>query len=104
PHFKDGQEGVYLLQAFQRDFELNGPSLLRLIRVLLNGWQMRGDRTARVRKRLVREAAPLASTYAGAVWAIGKFYIHDPRHKEAADRLLDDLCAAFGWKARLIAP
>ena len=36
PHFKNGEEENYLLDAFRRDFEDNGPSLLRLIRVLLD--------------------------------------------------------------------
>ncbi|NVN93287.1 MAG: cobalamin B12-binding domain-containing protein, partial [Desulfuromonadales bacterium] len=34
PHFKHGEEETFLLDAFRRDFEVNGPSLLRLIRVL----------------------------------------------------------------------
>lgn len=36
PHFKNGEEESYLLDAFRRDFDANGPSLLRLFRVLLN--------------------------------------------------------------------
>ncbi|MGE5799080.1 MAG: B12-binding domain-containing radical SAM protein, partial [Syntrophaceae bacterium] len=70
PHFQGGEEGDYLRYAFQRDFEANGPSLLRLIRVLLNGRQSRGEQPDRVRSRLSRESAPLRTTYAGAVWAI----------------------------------
>ncbi len=38
PHIKDGREEEYLLEAFRRDFTVNGPSVLRLIRVILNGW------------------------------------------------------------------
>ena len=45
---KDGQEEEYMLEAFRRDFKFNGPSLLRLIRVLLNGWQMHKDHPRRV--------------------------------------------------------
>ncbi|MCK7515841.1 MAG: hypothetical protein MZV70_75645 [Desulfobacterales bacterium] len=33
PHIQDGREEEYLLDAFRRDFAVNGPSLLRLIRV-----------------------------------------------------------------------
>jgi len=103
-HFKNGEEEHYLLDAFRRDFEVNGPSLLRLIRVLLNGWQRHKSHPWRVRERFAWEAAPLRSTYAGAVWAIRKYYRHDPQQQETADRLLADIYTAFGWKTRLIAP
>ncbi|MDD5712903.1 MAG: cobalamin-dependent protein, partial [Smithellaceae bacterium] len=34
PHIKEGREEEFLLDAFHRDFEINGPSLLRLVRAL----------------------------------------------------------------------
>ena len=74
PYIESGEEETYLLDAFRRDFEANGPSLLRLIRVLLNGWQMHKLHSRRVRNRLAWEAAPLRSTYAGAVWAMKNYY------------------------------
>ncbi|HLO26684.1 MAG TPA: hypothetical protein VK187_11255, partial [Geobacteraceae bacterium] len=104
PHFADGEEGNYLLDAFRRDFEANGPSLLRLIRVLLNGWQVHTRQPRRVRDRLAWEAAPLRTTYAGAVWAMMKYYRHDTRLRERAETLLVDIYSAFGWKTRLFAP
>ena len=104
PHIKNGEEENYLLEAFRRDFAANGPSLLRLIRVLLNGWQTHKDHPRRIRKRFAWESAPLRSSYAGAVWAMRKFYHDNPRHRETADRLLADLYAAFGWRTRLLAP
>lgn len=104
PHFEDGEEESYLLDAFRRDFEVNGPSLLRLIRVLLNGWQSHILHPRRVRERLAREAAPLRATYAGAVWAMKKYFHQNVRIRKKAGRLLDDLYAEFGWKTRLVAP
>jgi hypothetical protein len=104
PHIRDGREEKYLLDAFERDFAVNGPSLLRMIRVLLKGWQMyRDDPRPSVRKRVAREVFPLRSTYAGAVWAIRRWYRNDPRLAEKADRLLQDIYAAFGWKTRIAA-
>lgn len=103
-HFKNGEEEGYLLDAFRRDFEANGPSLLRLIRVLLNGWQGHKSHPRRVQDRLSWEAAPLSSTYAGAVWAIRKYYGLNPFLQEKAARLLADMYTEFGWKTRLIAP
>lgn len=104
PHFANGEEGGYLLDAFRLDLDVNGPSLLRLIRVLLNGWQNRGLHSQRIRERLEWEAAPLRSTYAGAVWAIKKHYHLNPGLREKAGTLLADLYGAFGWPTRLVAP
>lgn len=104
PHFKNGEEGGYLLDAFRLDLDVNGPSLLRLIRVLLNGWRNRSLHSQRVRERLEWEAAPLRSTYAGAVWAIRKYYHLNPELREKAGTLLADLYRAFGWPTRLVAP
>ncbi len=105
PYIKDGREEEYLLEAFRRDFAINGPSLLRMIRVLLNGWQLyRDEPRKRIRKRIAWEVFPLRTTYAGAVWAMGKWFRNDPRMKERAEKLLDDITAAFGWTTRIVAP
>lgn len=104
PHFNNGEEGTYLLAAFQRDLDANGPSLLRLIRVLLNGWQSRKAHSVRVQERLAWEAAPLRSTYAGAVWAMSRYYHNNSKLKGRAEKLLADIYAAFGWSTRLVAP
>jgi len=104
PHIRQGEEEGYLQEAFRRDFAVNGPSLLRLIRVLLNGWQTRTGHSRRIRNRFDWEAAPLRTTYAGAVWAMRQYYHDNPRHRDTAERLLADIYAAFGWKTRLMAP
>ena len=104
PHFSNGEEEGWLQEAFRRDFAANGPSLLRLIRVLLNGWQTHRVHTRRIRDRFAWEAAPLRTTYAGVVWAMRKYYHDTPHHRETADRLLADIYTAFGWKTRLAAP
>ena len=104
-HIPAGLEEGYLVEAFRRDFAVNGPSLLRLIRVLLNGWlKYRDDPRPRVRGRVAWEAFPLRSVYAGAVWAMRRWYRNDPRLLAKADRLLEDLYAAFGLFTRLAAP
>jgi radical SAM superfamily enzyme YgiQ (UPF0313 family) len=104
PHFKNGEEATFLLDAFQQDFEANGPSLLRLIRVLLNGWQSRKPHSRRVRDRIAWEVSPLRTTYAGAVWAMKRYYHLNPALREKAGSLLADIYTAFGWKTRLVAP
>ena len=76
-----------------------------MIRVLLNGWKRYGkDPRPRIRRRVAWEVFPLRSTYAGAVWAMRKWYRDDPRQKEKATQLLKDIYMAFGWKTRLVAP
>ncbi len=104
PNFANGEEEGYLLDAFRQDFEVNGPSLLRLIRVLLNGWQSRKVHSQRVQRRFAWEVLPLRSSYAGAVWAMIRYYRFDRRLKERAETLLADIYAEFGWKTRLVAP
>jgi hypothetical protein len=101
----DGDEEKFLLNAFRRDFEINGPSLFRLIGVLLAGWQRYKDHPQkRIRARFAREAFPVRSTYAGAVWAMRRWYRDNERLAGKMDALLKDIYATFGWTARIAAP
>ncbi len=104
-HIKSGQEEGFLLRAFKRDFHQNGPSLARLIRTLLTGWQRyKNHPDARLRDRYAREVAPLRSGYAGAVWAMKQYYRDTPATFSRMQRLLADIYKEFGWKTRLAAP
>jgi radical SAM superfamily enzyme YgiQ (UPF0313 family) len=63
----------FLDWAFWRDFERNGPSLYRICRTMLQGWQRYKDYPdARVRLRFAREMTKLGSTYNAALWAMEK--------------------------------
>jgi hypothetical protein len=104
-HIRGGKEEHFLVDAFRTDFYRNGPSLYRLIRVMLNGWQRYQDHPdLRIRRRIAWETRPLGSAYAGAVWAMRKWYRGDQQMAGKLDRLLKDLYRAFGWKTRLLAP
>jgi radical SAM superfamily enzyme YgiQ (UPF0313 family) len=104
-HIPAGQEEGLLRQAFERDYTVNGPSLARLIRTLLTGWQRyRNHPEARVRARFAREARPLRSTYAGAVWAMRRYFQDNGHLKPQMDGLLGDLYREFGTATRLAAP
>ena len=104
-NIKSGQEEDFLLQAFEQDFHENGPSLARLIRTLLIGWQRyKNNPDQRLRKRYAWEVHPLRSTYAGAVWAMKQYYRQTPSMFRKIDRLLSDIYREFGWKTRLVAP
>jgi radical SAM superfamily enzyme YgiQ (UPF0313 family) len=63
----------FLDWAFWRDFETNGPSLYRMCRTLLQGWQRYKDcQDVRVRERFRREMRKLRSAYNAALWAMEK--------------------------------
>ncbi len=103
-HIRDHQEEQFLLDAFRRDFKVNGPSLARLIRTLLFGWQRyKNHPDPRIRERYAWEISPLRTTYAGAVWAMRRYYRKDPAIYQMLDRLLDDICREFGFKTRVAA-
>jgi radical SAM superfamily enzyme YgiQ (UPF0313 family) len=104
-YIRDGREERFLLDAFRRDFEVNGPSLARLIRTLLTGWQQyKHHPDGRIRARFAREAQPLRCSYAAAVWAMRRYYRKDVSMYVKMDRLFKDMCREFGWKTCLSAP
>lgn len=104
PHIKDGQEGQYLLRAFNRDFEINGPSVVRMARTTLLGWRRyRKCADRRVRRRFAWEARELATSYAAGVWAARAWFAHKPALRAKIDGILKDLYRAFPT-ARLVAP
>lgn len=104
-NIQEGEEEHFLLEAFRRDFEVNGPSLARLISVMLKGWRRHQHHAERrVRDRFVREVFPLRSTYAGAVWAMRKWYRGNGLIGGKMDVLLKEIYNEFGWKTRMSAP
>ena len=105
PHIRGHQEEDLLQDAFRRDFEKNGPSLYRLIGTTLRGWlRYRDHKDKRIQRRYAREVKPLRTTYAAAVWAMGRWYAGNPAISVKLLVLLRQLYQAFGWKTRLIAP
>jgi radical SAM superfamily enzyme YgiQ (UPF0313 family) len=105
PHMENGIEGRFLIDAFKSDFNINGPSLGRLIRTMLKGWQRyKNHPDKRIRERYKLDTAPIQTIYAGAVWAMKKrFWKNKGVHKQLK-MLLKDLYREFGWKTRIIAP
>ena len=104
PHIPAGQETEMLRRAFVRDFEENGPSLARLIRVMLTGWQRyRNHPDPCVRNRIDREVKPLRTTYAAALWGMRASFRGNRRMRRKLDAILEDLYRTFGWKTRIFA-
>jgi radical SAM superfamily enzyme YgiQ (UPF0313 family) len=104
-YIPNGREEQFILDAFQRDFEVNGPSLARLIRTLLKGWKRYKEcPDKRIQDRFAWEAKPLRTTYAAAVWAMKRRFRTNKRIAEKMDGLLQEIYETFGWKTRIIAP
>ncbi len=105
PGIPAGREEHYLLEAFRRDFRVNGPSLARLTATMLKGWRTyKKHPDGRIRKRFAREVRPLRFGYAGAVWAMRRWYRDDEAMRTRMDLLLRELYLEFGWITRVTAP
>ena len=105
-HIPAGAERELLRNAFRRDFELNGPSVLRIARTTLRGWvRHQHHESARVRERFRREAKDLALTYAGGLWAAARYFARSNPHVAARmTQILDELVREYGMKTRVLAP
>ena len=95
----------FLDWAFWRDFESNGPSLYRMCRSVLNGWQRYKDYPdPRVRERFAREAKKLHSAYNGALWAMEREFKKVNRNvSEQIHKLRREVEKEFPVVARLSA-
>ncbi len=105
PNLKDGVETEMLVRAFTRDFDVNGPSVLRVARTTLAGYKRyRKHPDLRIRKRFQQEAADLASVYAGGIWAARRWFADQPQVRDRLAGVLNDLYKVCGLKSRLLAP
>ena len=105
PLIREGQETGFLHRAFHRDFEQNGPSILRIARTLLRGWQRHKDHPeARVRERYRRECRGLPTTYAGALWAAQHWLRASPLLVRRIADIRQAIVREFGLVARLAGP
>ncbi|MBN2241868.1 MAG: cobalamin-dependent protein [Acidobacteria bacterium] len=104
PHIPPGLETVLLERAFRRDFEVNGPSLLRVARTTLAGWKRyRGHPDPRIRRRYRQEIRGMAPAFSAAAAASARYYKSDPVRREKISALLEDMKREFGLRSRLYA-
>ena len=104
PHIRDGEEAEMMVRAFQRDFDVNGPSIARIVRTTLAGWKRyRYHPDRRIRRRYVWESQELATTFSAIIWAMKRYYRKNPTMRAKMSRILQDLYKEFGWKSRLFA-
>jgi hypothetical protein len=101
-HISEGQEGRFLLEAFRRDFEVNGPSLVRMIRTALEGWRRyKNHPEKRVRDRYAWEVRRISGSYAGLVWAAKKWFQRQGLDAKKISSTLDEIHREFGIKSKL---
>ena len=95
----------FLDWAFWRDFERNGPSLYRMCRTMLQGWQRYKDYPdARVRERFTRGVKKLGSAYNVALWVMEREFSKVNRSgSEQIHKLRREVEKEFPVVARLTA-
>ena len=104
PHIRDGLETELIVRAFHRDFEVNGPSVVRMARTMLAGWKRyKNHPDSRVRRRFAWEARDLSTVYPAMVAAARRYYRGNPTLRAKMDAVLKDLHGEFGLKSRLYA-
>lgn len=105
PHIREGRETEYLLRAFQHEFEANGPSVMRMMRTVLNGWlKHKHHPEARIRRRYAAQVKKMATIYAGALWASRRWFRDHPVLNRKMTVILEDIFREFGLKSRVSAP
>ena len=103
-HIPAGEEQHYLLEAFKRDFKVNGPSLARLAETGLKGWQRyKNHANPRIRARYKGNVRTIKTVYAAAIWAMRKWYRDEPAMEARLDGLLKRFYAEFGGISRVVA-
>jgi len=96
-----GDETEWIRKAFVRDFEVNGPSVARIMRTTLAGWKRyKNHPDARIRRRYEWESRELATTYSALLGAIKAYYRKDPEMRAKMAVIVDDLHAEYGLKSR----
>ena len=92
PHIPAGMEAEFMVRAFDRDFQRNGPSTLRIVRTTLAGWKRyKNHPDARVRRRFAWEARELATTFSAAVAGAKMYYRRNPAMRAKMAALLKEL-------------
>jgi radical SAM superfamily enzyme YgiQ (UPF0313 family) len=105
PNIPKGEETSYLRRAFQLDFDVNGPSVARVARTLLRGWQRYKDHPdLRIRRRFEWEARDLPVKFTAALWAAKRWFRSTPDLKERIGETLTEVYREFGLKARIAGP
>jgi hypothetical protein len=103
-HIPAGLESELLVRAFQRDFQVNGPSMLRVLRTTLAGWKRyKNHANPRIRRRFAMEADGMATSYSAVLAGAERYYQSNPALHAKMSSLLEEVNREFGWKSRICA-
>jgi radical SAM superfamily enzyme YgiQ (UPF0313 family) len=101
PRLNDQQTAEFMVRAFDRDFQVNGPSVVRIVRTILAGWKRHKNHTDPcVRDRFAWEVREFATSFSAVVGAAKLYYRKDRVMYAKMSVLLKELHAEFGWKSR----
>jgi radical SAM superfamily enzyme YgiQ (UPF0313 family) len=104
PNINDRQSAEFMIRAFTRDFQRNGPSVVRIVRTTLAGWRKyKNHPNKAVRDRYAWESRELGTTFSALVAGAKLYYRKNPAMYAKISSLLKQLHAEFGWKSRLYA-
>ncbi|NLF08108.1 MAG: radical SAM protein [Pirellulaceae bacterium] len=102
PALSDEQTAEIMIRAFDRDFHVNGPSIVRIVRTTLAGWKRHKHHPDPcVRDRFAWEVRDLGTTFSAVLGAAKLYYRRDSAMRAKMSALLRELHAEFGWKSRL---
>jgi len=102
PMISDTQAAKYMEEAFQRDFETNGPSIARIARTTLMGWQSHKNHpNPRVRHRFEFDARGLATRFSALAGGAAYWYRNNPAMYDKMSYLANQLYIEFGLKSYL---
>jgi radical SAM superfamily enzyme YgiQ (UPF0313 family) len=105
PNIPVGQETDMLLRAFNEDYRINGPSVLRMIHTALKGWKRyRNHPERRIRERVAWEVEGMSTVFAGSFWAGRKWFKDNPPLAKRIDDTLREIRREFGIVAKITAP
>ena len=104
PHIPGDLEAELIRRAFRRSFEVNGPSVVRIMRTTLAGWRRYKDHPdERIRRRFAWEARDMGRSFAAALWGAKLYYRNNPAIRGKIAELLAEVYREFGWTSRLCA-
>ena len=103
PHIDRDASKMWLDHAFQRDYEVNGPSLFRMMRTMFTGWKRYGgDADPRIRARLTAESQRLRRGYGAALWAMERYLAANEGVSAQIRNLRRDIEKEFGTLTQVI--
>ena len=100
PSLSDNQTAEFMLRAFRKDFKVNGPSVVRIVRTALTGWlKNKNHPDPRVLDRIKWETRNLSTRFSALVGAAKLYYKSNFIMHAKMFALLNDLHAEFGLKS-----